>query len=308
MKVVLTILLVVSVSANGLWHYLQTPEQDMIKGMFAGIGEKGDSGKFLQCLGELNEVKKLMEQAIEHILKLTYEDVAKGVRLMIQAMQLIFEETGKCAKDFPKVKKLLENLKNFDGMSIVKKLILQSGTITNHATQAFNFFVRKDYFNCGRQNGAILKIFFLESFSGSDDDRESKFIAGLLKGIGEQKSPVDLMKCLDNLDPYIQKIKEGLHVMKGGTFANITTGVKMILEAVRDMLKKGSPCFDDYEVVQRLFDKIRLSTFNEVARKVINNMGRLILDIDFAINGFINNDFESAGKGLGDILKFIYLS
>jgi len=307
MKSLLVFLLIATASAN-VWDYESGPA-DILKGFFEGVGEKGNAMVFFICLITLPEPTVKLWEAYEYFINL---EIVKGVKTLIEAIKLYDRDIDKCLVDYKSLKRLVDGMRKATIWLILKRSIFSFVDLAKHQISLIKCLFKLDYFCIGYEIGFILKITFVdESFKPTTialgTNQGLNFITGLLKGIGERESPVDLMKCLYGLKPSIQKIKEGLKQIKTAKFVNITQGLIKVLEGIKEILRQGTPCFDKYEVIRDVFREIRQTSFKELFVRLMSNLPRLIIDINFAINGFLSNDFESAGKGIGDILKFLYL-
>eukprot|EP00826_Nyctotherus_ovalis_P052818 TRINITY_DN676_c0_g1_i10.p1 TRINITY_DN676_c0_g1~~TRINITY_DN676_c0_g1_i10.p1 ORF type:complete len:307 (-),score=90.87 TRINITY_DN676_c0_g1_i10:140-1060(-) len=305
MKIFLALLLIAAATARDV---SQTPAEDFLKGFFYEIEESGKPSVLIACMGDLSDFKTRMKMALELIIKLTYADISNAVKIIVQVSTEFFAKLDGCVKDFPALKVLVKRIRNTQMFELFKTLYFSGEDLKAYAVKAFNCYAKKNFVCVGKNIGKIAYTIYLDDLPGKpEDDVGLKFITGFLKGIGETEPATELMKCLKDLQGSIKKIKDGLEEMKKGDFVSIMKGFRMVLEGVREILDKGSHCFEKYKVVKRLVEQMGKLELEKMFRKLMNNLGRFVLDVDFAINSFINKDYESAGKAIGDIMKFLFL-
>lgn len=310
MKAVLILLLAIAVSAQYTVADLDTPFEDFFAGFFNGIKETGNPNDFVKCIGDLTDFKNRIEEGINYIILLTYADVYKGITIIAKAVKDLYAKIEKCFDKFPRIQKLIDAITKTEIMELVVRLINGSAVYIQYFVIMLNAFNSNDFVTVGRYAGRIaIKLYLKEDLLdlSSPTNTTEAFIIGFLKGLGETKSPDDLLKCIKSLEPIIKKIIEALEIIKKGGIQNITTGIKMFLAAIRDILVMAKPCVNGYTVIQNLILAIQQANINDIIIKVISNIQRLILDIDYAVNGFFSGDYKRAGQGIGDILKFIFL-
>lgn len=151
----------------------------------------------------------------------------------------------------------------------------------------------------------IIAAVSANEFTVTDGPTAEDFIKGFLKGIGDKKSPDDMIKCLHKVEEIVTKIHEALELIFTFNIQNIIKGVTQLLPAIRELDDAIKPCAQGYETLEKLFNAIINADFNKIIfQKSIIFMGY----IGNAISCFKDGKYECVGKNLGTVLKEIFLN
>ena len=133
------------------------------------------------------------------------------------------------------------------------------------------------------------------------------YTKGFLAGIHETKSIDDLLKCLSNMDPIFEKLKQAMEHFMKFTLDEIMVGLKLLKEAMYDCKEMFGPCFEGFEQLKKLEEAMKNWDIVKIATKILTNAIPFIRDIKECISGFQTGDYFLAGKATGDIQYRIFL-
>jgi hypothetical protein len=84
-------------------------------------------------------------------------------------------------------------------------------------------------------------------------------------------------------------------------------GVKMLVEAIHQLLEMIKPCMDGFEQLKKLYNAIIHVKITDVVKKIMAHPGEFITLITQAIEAFTKKDFHGFGLALGKLLQMIFL-
>jgi len=142
----------------------------------------------------------------------------------------------------------------------------------------------------------------------NDGPTPENFIKGFLSGIGERKSPDDLIKCLHKVEEVIAKIHAALELILSFEIQNIIKGVTQLIAAVKELNEVVKPCSEGYETLRQLFYAIANAEIHKIVQIIIQKSMTLMFYLIAGINCYKDGQYECLGKNLGAILKEIFLA
>jgi hypothetical protein len=281
---------------------------DFVTGFLEGLNVKGDINKILECVkGGEGIIEKIIE-AIKLIIHLDFkhlDDIIKGIKMLVEAVQDIIKIIQPCTQSVQEIQKLINALININFIKLAWKIITHAGTFIHDITDAIDAFGKKDYKRAGKDVGHLLFLLFLDGTLESDP--VFNFIKGFLEGVNEKGDVKELLKCLKDVEPLINKIIEAIQLILTMKIDNIMKGVIELVQAVTELINLLQPCSQGFEQLEKLIEAIFNTDIMKIITKIIANLPKFIEDFTTCIQAFTKGDFETAGKALGDVFFRLYL-
>lgn len=285
---------------------------DFFRGFLVAIGDKSDISDLLVCLNKLEPVREEMREGLKLIFTLEPENVVKGMTIVKEAFTKGYNTLTPCFNKYSKLRNLIGRLLNFNPITIGFRIILHLSKYTKMVTEAIDCLKVDNLLCVGTKIGGLLKSIFMESMSDEevivfDEDESLEFLKGFLRGIGDQGDANKLLKCLHTLDVVIDKIKKAIERIASEDPREIILGLRMFIEALREMIIKFRPCLEGFDALKKLWDAILKMDLENVLKKALLNLNRIIGEATYIIDCFDDDDFNCAGFGTGNLLKFLFL-
>lgn len=137
------------------------PIFDFISGFLEGVNEKGDINNLLKCIKDVEPIITKIIQALELIAHLKFQDIFKGVTMLIQAVTDLMHELKPCTEGFEQLKKLYNAIVHADIMKIVTKIITNPGPFINDVVKCISDFKAGKLHDAGFDLGDIMFRLFL---------------------------------------------------------------------------------------------------------------------------------------------------
>eukprot|EP00829_Urostomides_striatus_P017403 TRINITY_DN5_c0_g1_i6.p1 TRINITY_DN5_c0_g1~~TRINITY_DN5_c0_g1_i6.p1 ORF type:complete len:649 (-),score=257.56 TRINITY_DN5_c0_g1_i6:28-1974(-) len=134
------------------------------------------------------------------------------------------------------------------------------------------------------------------------------FVKGFLEGIKETTPPEKILKCLEEGDHILSKIVEALKLIKTMIPTKVIEGVKMLIEALRELFNMLKPCTEGYGQLKKLVEAIAHISIPKVVAKIMAHPGEFVKHITEIIEGIIKKNHLAAGKAFGELLYQLFLS
>lgn len=141
-----------------------------------------------------------------------------------------------------------------------------------------------------------------------DKSEAMDFLTGFLQGIGENGNVNDLEKCVKNIESAIEEIKAALELLKNFNLKKLLEALPKLIHAVKTILNGLTPCMESFQTLKKLVQAMAHPDIKKIALKIMTHAGEFIGYVTSAIGGFKNKDFKAAGKGVGNILRLMFLS
>jgi len=310
MKGLLVFLAIVAICAADNFFSIRVPKveadpaYDFVKGFLEAIHETKKVEDLLKCMKNMDDIIAKIKDALQHFMKLTFDEIVIGFKILIAALQELEEMLKPCLDGFKQIQKLMEALKNINLVKIVTKILLNPGAFIHDVTDCIDSLKNLKFYPAGKDLGDILYRLFLSRAADPPYD----FIKGFLVGIHETKKVEDLLKCIKNLDSIIAKIKEALEYFMKLTFDDLIKGFKLLTEALHELEQMLQPCLDGFKQIQKLMEAIKNLNIIKIVTKILLNPGAFIHDVQDCIESFKKMDLYTAGKDIGDILYRLFIS
>lgn len=284
-----------------------TPAVDFITGFLKGIGEEKSIENLLKCIEDLEKIWKNILEALEHLKKMTFQEIVKGLTMLFAAVKELMNMITPCTEGYEKLKKLIYEIAHPDIMKIAMRIMMHPAEFIADITKAINCFKSLDYKCAGEAVGDLLRIMFLTR-QALRENEALEFIKGFLKGIGEEKGVENLVKCIKELEAIFKEILEALEHLKKMTFSEIVKGLTMLFNAVKKFMAMISPCTEGYEKLKKLIYEIAHPDIMKIAMRIMMHPAEFIADITKAISCFGSLDYNCAGQAVGDLLRIMFLT
>jgi len=134
------------------------------------------------------------------------------------------------------------------------------------------------------------------------------FITGFFEGLNEKGDINKLLECLHGVEKIIDKVIEGLELIITLKPDKVIQGMRMIVEAVKELLVKIKPCSEGFQQILKLLEAFKNIDIIKIAFRFIANPDFYIKEIRKAIEAFKNKDFYQAGKSVGTFLYKLFLA
>jgi molecular chaperone GrpE (heat shock protein) len=285
----------------------ENPAIEFIKGFLVGIHEPKSVDDLMKCIKNMDSIFTMIREALGHIMKLSFEEVVTGLKILMEAMKQFHEMLAPCLDGFQQLKKLMEAMKNWDLVKIAWKIISQAVAFIHDIKECIESLQTQKFNQAGKDMGDILYRLFLSRVEPKDN-KIVDFLAGFLEGLNEKGDINELMKCVKNLEQVIDKIMQALEFIKLKDPANIIKGLTLLLQAVTELLNILKPCSDGFEQIKKLLAAFSHIDIIKLAFKILANPGPFIQDVMNCIEFFKSGNLHGAGKNLGDFLYRLFLS
>ena len=213
-KIVYLILLAPEMTSNAF--------VDFITGFLEGLNVKGDIKKILECVkGGEGVIEKIIE-ALKFLIHIDFkhlDDIIKGIKMLVEAVQEIVKIIQPCTQSIEEIKKLINALININFIKLAWKIITHAGQFIHDFTDAIDAFGKGDYKRAGKDIGDIMYKLFLEA--GDQSDPVYDFIKGFLEGLNEKGDVNELLKCLKDIEPIMNKIIQAIQLIMTMKIENI---------------------------------------------------------------------------------------
>jgi len=137
--------------------------------------------------------------------------------------------------------------------------------------------------------------------------RAVDFITGFLEGLNEKGDVNKLLECIRDIDKIIDDVIEGFELILTKKAENVIIGVTKIIGAVRELLKKISPCSEGFKQILKLIEAFKDIDIIKIALKLLKDPKLYLTDIIKAVEAFKNKNFREGGKRVGSFLYKLFL-
>jgi uncharacterized protein YjgD (DUF1641 family) len=283
-----------------------TPFVEFLKGFLEGINEKGDINELMKCIKGGEDIIKKIIDAIKLIKTMNPAKVLEGVKMLIEAVKALFEMIKPCMDGFEELKKLYNAIIHANITEIVKKILAHPVQFITLITQAVEAFGKKDYHGAGKAIGKLLELMFLKLTVSATPFEE--FLKGFLEGINETGDFEKLLACIKGGEEIIKKIIEAIKLIKTLNPIKVMEGVKMLIEAVKQLLDLLKPCMEGFDQLKKLLEAITHASIPAIVKRILAHPAEFIQYITQAIEGFAKKDYHAAGKAVGNLLRIMFLT
>ena len=287
------------------------PEADklfeLVRGLLAGLNEKGDINALVACLKGGEEIFVKIKQALEYLKNKNPDDLKKGLLLLFEAMRSLLDMLKPCMGGFEILLRLAQELLNPNIGKIIMKILTHPGTFFVDVVKALVCFIGGDYFCVGKSLGDILRFIFLSREEMPTADKLFELVRGLLAGLNEKGSINDLIACLKGGEDIFEKIKSALEHLRNKNPEELKKGLEILFAAMRQLMNMLKPCMGGFEILLKLAQALMNPNIGKIVMKILTHPGEFFVDVVKALVCFIGNDYFCVGKNLGDIMRFIFL-
>jgi hypothetical protein len=284
----------------------ENPILEFVIGFLVGIKEQKTVDDLLKCMKNADQIIDKIMKALMKIMSLKIDDMIKGFQMLFEALLELEMMLRPCLEGFEQFKKLMEAITKINIMKLIMKILQDPIPYIRDFTDIIKSLEEGAYKDAGQDLGDILYRLFLVELAQADPTYD--FLKGFLEGIHETKKVEDLLKCMQNIDPIIAKIKKALEYFIKMTVEDLVKGFKLLYEALHDLEEMLKPCLQDFKQIQRLMEAIKQMDIMKIILRILANPGAFIHDVTDCIEALKKLDFYSAGKDIGDILYRLFLA
>lgn len=215
-----------------------------------------------------------------------------------------------CKTSIPQLQQLLKDIEKVNITELVPDLIMNFGRITVDIQSIQTDYAKSNWTGAGYDLGDIIAIFLPKTSTIIQGADPISFVTGLLEGLGISVDVSQLISCLQNAQGIIDDIIDAMNKLKKIDFSHIITiveGLKELVSSVEDLLNKITPCIQSPQDIQNLLNKLANIDWSSVPSRIIKNLMEIIEDVGMINSGFSDGDYETAGKGVGDLIATVLL-
>ena len=155
---------------------------ELLDGFLEGIHEEKKVTDLLTCLGNSEDIIKMIKEAIEMIVK---GEVTEGLFKLFEIFQLLEKQLEPCLEGFTQFKKLIAEIKELNYVLILLKIAQHMNEISEEIQKIVAAIEAKDFKVVGLGLGKILFMILLED-KAMPSDSVVNFIKGFLLGLNEK--------------------------------------------------------------------------------------------------------------------------
>ena len=137
---------------------------DFLNGLLDGFGIKEDIEKLKKCLQIYSEFQKFIQQlqeALEHLKNMNFNDLKIGIELLFKAVSGLFAAISPCLQAGSMIKKLITMITSANIVKIVLSILSHPIGFTKDVVNAISCLSKGDYYCAGHAVGDILRIVLL---------------------------------------------------------------------------------------------------------------------------------------------------
>jgi len=280
---------------------------EFIKGLLIGIGEQGNMDPLIKCIKDAEHIFKKILEALEHIKKKKFNEVIKGITILISAVQELMQMLEPCSKGFNQLKKLINALKHPDIKKIAMRVLMHLSEIIADVMTAIGCFKSGDSKCAGKAVGEILKFIFIARSDELEANNALEFMKGFLAGIGESGNINNLEKCIKNMDSIFHKIISAINHIKKKKLGDIIKGITELISAIKQLMSVLKPCMAGFNTLKKLLSAITHPNIKKIALRILMHPSKFMHAVSEAISGFSGHNYNKAGHGIGTLLKLMFL-
>ncbi len=140
------------------------------------------------------------------------------------------------------------------------------------------------------------------------DNKVVEFLKGMIEGLGVKEDIEKFMKCIKEAEQVFAKIKEALEHLKHININELKKGLELLFEALKELFAMLKPCAETGSIIHKLISAITNANIAKIALHILMHPVQFVKDVESTIVCFAKGDFHCAGKGIGDILRIMFLS
>lgn len=273
-----------------------------------GIRETKTVEDLIKCMKSADQIIEKIKSALTLIKTLNVESMLQGLSMLFESIFEIEEMLRPCLTEFAQFKKLLEAMQNVDMNKIVQKIIMNAFQFIADIIDCISYLEKQNYSRAGAALGDIMYKLFIDDLFKLQGFDAVAFIKGFLEGINEKGDINELLKCVKNLEQIVNKIIESIQYIKKMDFMNLIKGITMLIESVGELLNILKPCSSGFEQIKKLISAIGKIDIVKIVFKILHDPGPFVQDVVGAIDAFKNQQFQVAGKCIGDLLYRLFLT
>ena len=137
------------------------PTYDFLKGFLEAIHETKKVEDLLKCLKNIDPIIAKIKQALEYFMKMTVDDLIKGFKLLVEALQELEDMLKPCIAEFEQLKKLMAAIQKFDIMKVILRILANPTAFIKDVQDCIEALKKLDFYSAGKDIGDILYRLFL---------------------------------------------------------------------------------------------------------------------------------------------------
>lgn len=279
---------------------------DLIKGFLVGLNEKGDFSKLKDCIKDSNEILAKIKEACEGISTMDQKEVTNGVKALIVALQGILTMLKPCIQGFTQLARLATEIAKADINRLVRKVMASPGSYFHLSIDVLEALTDKKYEVAGKALGTMTKNLFLTSRTTAS--QMTDFLKGYLEAINENGDIKNLVGCIKESKDIFDKFIASCDKIRTLEQKDLEEGAKLFVAANNDLLLMLKACLSKFEQLKKLLVALSKANIPEIIRRIMSQAGSFFHLAINAMEAFIENNFEGAGKAIGTMVHMLFFT
>lgn len=302
---------------------------DLITGMLEGFQIAGaEIDTLIHCL---NQIPDFVEEgeAIIHEFSIIIEnikhfdwkhipEIVEAVQQIMKMVQSLFYDMQECTEAGSEIKHIIDVFLEMTGVEFIQRvkdnMLKYGGRLFTDIYDAFTAFKAGNYHKFGKEIADFLYVIVFGETQNNTVGDIYLLIKGLLEGLKVAGADIDrLLECFTDLEKFylafgktIQKFKE----FDLDHLPDILEGIKMLYDIVLDILDEISMCKEIPIEIREIIDLYKAMTWEEFQNKLMLNIllhsGKLLDDIQIAVDSWENKQYQEFGRTLGDFIWTVF--
>lgn len=278
--------------------------KEYVTGFLKGVNEKKDIKELEDCIKGGDQLMVDTKAALQLIMTLEDNNLKAGVKGLLDATSAMLKILSPCSASYNQLKKLAEFIAKADIQKLIKKIMGQPGPYFHLAVDGVEAFTALKYAEAGIAVGTMQRMFFLNRVESTP---MVDFMTGFLVGIAEKGTIANLMSCIKESEALFAKFKSSMEHIKNMGNEDLNEGAKLLIEATKDLLDMLKACMETYSSLKKLASEVGRADIKKMVQKMLSSPGTYFhLSID-ALEGFLDKKYANAGKGIGTMLRLLFL-
>lgn len=312
----LTLVVLCTAMPADLREEADNPAFDFITGFLEGIHETKTIEDLKKCITNIDPIMAKIKQALELFLKMTFNDVVAGIKLLVEAMKELSVMLKPCLEGFTQVQKLLQAIQKADIIKIAWKIITNPSALINDVKKCIEAFKAMELKTAGKAIGDILYRIFLSREFMVDQEDETTFddifsvVKGFLSGINQDGKFGNLQECVNDVPAVVTDVIAVVEAFKNIDWTNLDKIIESfvsLVDAVRKVLTTIKPCSKVGTDLQTLIDIILSIDATKLLQKILASSMQVIHFITNGIKAIMSKNYETAGNDLGSVLYLLLI-
>jgi len=284
---------------------------NFLVGFFSEADPTIDAAEVEKCM-ENDDLITDLQNLVNDIKTTNWNNMLNVISTLVEIWSFTKEFTNDmrvCESTIPQLKVLLDAIAHLNINSILPHVIANIQQITRDGKYLVADVLNGNFTGAGVDIGNVVKI--LIGKKQVKDSSALSFVTGLLEGLRIGVDVNNLVNCVNNITPLINNVKDAISKLEHIDFKHMDTiieGLQELVASVVQILNDLKPCIASPQDIEKLIEAFSIIGWAKIPARVLTHISEIVSDVSEIKNGFGGNDYETAGKGVGDLLYVIFLS